>query len=429
LNKLHPQLDLETRALAYYIQSHMQTLTEPTYVSGGLARCITEWRKSGRTDEMVDLALSCMALAVYGRTQSHPPAVADALSRYYCLLQVLQQHIGQIEDRKVGEYDVDACLLTIFIIARFEGVTHSPSDPEPRYTFKHIQNWSHRDGASAILNRWYDDPAHAAPTVIIQESRRGIIRASILRNHLLPDWIRDGEPFGEKDLELEYDRIFVRVLNLHYRFRSCKEKESLQASEIVEMSDEARDLDKALEAWVVHFPTGYAYQLHTLTDSGPWPRQHVYSSAAFTFSKLGHAALWNQYFTARMLLSSTHLRILGLSRPNSMCDKGYEHQARVCSYKLKKMSECMASAIPACLERIKAEPGESLEANISFTSDAEEIKPYVAHLVIWPLCIAASLEGVDSQIQKWFKSELAALGNIIGDGILSRADLDGYPML
>jgi hypothetical protein len=106
-----PQFDLQTRALAYYLQYHFQALKDVPNLSVGLSECVSASKVSGRTCPMVDLALSSMALAVYSRIQQHPPAAIEASSRYYRLLRVAQERIAQLAIPTLDERDIDACLL------------------------------------------------------------------------------------------------------------------------------------------------------------------------------------------------------------------------------------------------------------------------------------------------------------------------------
>jgi hypothetical protein len=96
---------------------------------------------------MVDLALSSIALAVYSRTQQHPLAATEASSRYYRLLRVAQERIAQLGIPTLDERNIDACLLAFFLMGRFEGATHRPSDLNSKESFTWLHNFSHHDGA------------------------------------------------------------------------------------------------------------------------------------------------------------------------------------------------------------------------------------------------------------------------------------------
>ena len=379
---------------------------------------------------MVDLALSSIALYYYSRAQQHPPAATEASSRYYRLLRVAQQRIAQVGIPTLDEQNIDACLLAVYLMGRFEGATYRPGNLNSKDTSTSLQSWSHHDGAMAILKVWYDNPSHNTATSIIKQTRRGLIRSSLLRNLPLPDWMLDGSRFGEHDLELDYDRIVVRITNLHYASAGLQQKSGLQIAKAEELNNEARELDKALQDWAAQMPSTCSYQRHILPEPNPWPRRHFYSSIVYSYSRPGYAAVWSQYFAARMLINSTRLRFLELSRPNPVVDFTHEQQRQECISQLKAMTDSLASTIPFCLERFKADNPTSPIRQTSVTLNThEEIKPYLASSVVWPLTIASSLEGIDVRQQLWFRYELARLGRITGDGVLECAETDQWAIL
>jgi hypothetical protein len=379
---------------------------------------------------MVDLALSSMALAVYSRTQQHPQAATESSSRYYRLLRVAQERIAQVGITTLDERNIDACLLAIFLMGRYEGARQRPGDLNSKDSFTSLQSWYHHDGAMAILKVWNDNLSHNTATFIMKQTRRGLIRSSLLRNLPLPDWMLNGKHFGEHDLELDYDRMVVRIANLHYASASLQQKNGLQIAKAEGLNNEARELDKALQDWAAQIPSTCSYQRHILTEPDPRPRKHFYSSIVYSYSRPGYAAVWSQYFAARMLINSTRLRVLELTRPNPLADFTYENQRLECITQLKAMADSLASTIPFCLERFKTNNPNSpiRQTSITFNTN-EEIKPYLASLAVWPLTVASSLEGIDIRQQQWFRSELARLGRITGDGVLECAETDQWAIL
>ena len=380
---------------------------------------------------MVDLAISSMALAVYSRTQQHPPAATDASIKYQQLLRIARVTIPTLDER-----NIDDCLLAIFFMSRYEDVIHRPSSLNSKTPFAmSVQSFSHHDGALAILKIWKDRLSYSHPaTDIIKQTRRGVIRSALLRNLALPEWMLKGSLFGENGLELDYDRIIVRIANVRHQLSTLLQQEaSLQTtshepliSRAEELNKEARDIDKALEDWTAQIPSDWCYQRYTLIDPHPWPRRHFYSSIIYSYSSPAYAVFWNHYFATRMLIDSTRLRVLELSRPNS--DDFAHKQQLECFSHMKVMADNLASSVPFCLQRFKvADSPNSLfcQSSITLTTN-EEIKPYMAGLIVWPLTIASSLEGVDFRQKLWFKTELAHLGRIVGAGVLECAETDQW---
>jgi hypothetical protein len=282
----------------------------------------------------------------------------------------------------------------------------------------------------AILKVWNDNLSHNTATFIIKQTRRALIKSSLLRNLPLPDWMLNGNRFGEHGQELNYDRIVVRLVNLHHASASLQQKNSLQIAKAEELNNEARELDKALQDWVAQVPSTCSPQRHILAKPNPWPRRHFYSSIVYSYPGPGNAAAWSQLFAVGMLINSTRLRVLELSCPNPLVDFTYEQQRLECIIRLEAMADSLAFSIPFCLERFKVDDPSSPIRQTSITLNTnEEIKPYLASLAVWPLTIASSLEGIDVRQQLWFRSELASLGRIIGDGVLECAETDQWAIL
>jgi hypothetical protein len=132
----------------------------------------------------------------------------------------------------------------------------------------------------------------------------------------------------------------------------------------------------------------------------------------------------------RMLINSTRLRVLELSRPKPLVDSTYEQQRLECVTQLEAMADNLASSIPFCLGRFKVDNPNSPIRQTSITLNTnDEIKPYLANLAVWPLAIASSLDGIDVRQQLWFRSELASLGRITGDGVLECVETDPWAIL
>ena len=380
---------------------------------------------------MVDLAISSLALSVFSRTKQHPPAAIEASSRYYRLLRVTREQIAQLEISRFDVRKIDACLLVASLMGRYEGANHRPGDFGSMKSLTSGQSWPHHEGAMAILKVWYDNMNHNTTTFIVKHTRRNLIRSSLLRDLPLPAWLQNGYNFGENGLELDYDRIIVRMVNLH---RVCvslrQQKNGLQPAQIRDLNSEACQLDNALQDWAAQIPSNCSYQRKIIPKHGNWPRKHFYSSIVYTFPGPGYASAWSQYFAMRMLISSTRLKILKLSHSTSLNDLIYERQRLDCITELKTLADHLASSIPFCLERFKVDDSSRLQGQSSITlTTNDDIKPYLATMVVWPLTIASSVTGIDVKQQLWFRSELARLGRVTGDGILEFAETDQWAIL
>jgi hypothetical protein len=424
-----PLIELKTHAVVYYLHYHLHPLIDAPSITQGISDDFLSIWQSRAECPILDLAVSSMALAVYSHTQQHPPAQIEASMRYQQLLPIIRKTILSVDER-----NIDDCLLAIFFMSRYEQVVYRPSRPNPKIPFATmVQGFSHHDGALAIVKVWKTQLSHCLPvTDIIKHTRRAMVRSALLRNRGLPEWILDGSRFGEQGLELEYDSIMVRIVNVRQRLAALlKKTDPFRVSQELsataeEIDQDARDIEKSLQDWTSHFPSTWCYQRHTLPDPHPWPKRDFYSTSVLSFPSPAYAALWNRYFAMTMLINSLRLRALKIIHPCS--DDFIDEQSLECLSRIKSMADDLASSVPFCLQRFKVidNHNSSSHQDSIIPTTSEDIKPYIAGIIIWPLSVASSISGVDIKQRTWFRSEVARFGRMEGDKVLECAELDPW---
>jgi hypothetical protein len=367
-----------------------------------------------------------MALTVFSRTQHHPAAAIEASMKYQRLLRISQKEILTLD-----EWSVDDCLLAIFFMARYEDAIYSPNHlnsgaPMP----KTLRSFAHHDGALSVLKIWKQSFAcRQQATSVIKHSRRGIIRSHLVRNVPLPEWVKDGASFGEHGSELEHDRIVVRIANIRHQV-SMLLKEAANprsilrnvASRAEELNEEAHDIDRTMEIWASTFPRTWYHQIHTLIMDRSSSTEDFYTSTVHSYANPIDGALWAQYYTMRMLINSTRLRVLEMI--HSKLNDSVLKQQWECTSRLRSMANNLASSIPFLLQRFKVENHLCSDQTLVTLNTKEEVRPYMANLVIWPLNVAASINDLDAKQKEWFRSKLSQLGRLVGYGNIESAKSD-----
>ena len=410
-----PSIDLQSRALLHYLDEHLRTRPQRLNLTDGLMQSVSLWMTQAKCP-MVDLAISSMALAVYSRTQRYPPAATEALVKYQKLLQLTQSIIPCL-----NETNIDSCLLTIFLMSRYEGVVHTPGNGIP--IIASLSVFSHHDGAMAVLKNWKNKRYTAPTSDIVKHSRRGIIKSAILRSISIPEWMKDGAVFGEEGTQLTYDKILVRLLNLRYDIFSLLRTGTNYIPDTVEdLTTQLLSLDLELEEWKDQFPKSWKYTKHALPSSIPLPTDHFFSRDIYTYPTLTAALHHTQYFWTRMLLISTQLRLSHFTSSSSSYPT-----SQFLSSTLQFLSHSLAASIPYILNKIHTTSTSSTPSISSSSTENlqlnkyDPLKGYTASLVVWPLSIASSLYGVDLDLQTWFRAELSVLGKVIGARVLECA--------
>ncbi|KAF7551773.1 hypothetical protein G7Z17_g4801 [Cylindrodendrum hubeiense] len=380
---------------------------------------------------MVDLAVSSLALAIFSRTQHNPTAAKEASSRYGRLLRVAQEQITQVRIQKLSDKGLDECLLTVVLMAWYETTTHRPASLTLNASLISLHSWSHHDGAMAILKIWNDSWSHNAPSSIIKQARRGIVRSALLRNLPLPNWIWNGTRFGEHDLDLAFDSILVRVVNLRHAFKVAEQKKRLQVVNAEYLSSEAQELDEACRKWESQIPTEWSYRQHMIPDSKSWSEKEFYSSTVYSYACHGYAAVWMQYFGVRLLLDSTRLGLLQLTYPRQTVDLEFHREHGELTAQLRENSESLSSTIPFSLGRFKLDRVGALdwshggELELTLCVD-DEIRPALALPAVWPLTMGSSIGSIEPKQETWFRTQLKRLGSVLGDGALECAGTDQW---
>ena len=370
---------------------------------------------------MVDLALTSMALFIFSRLQQHSPAAAEASTNYHRLLRIVQEQISLLEISQLDDQTLDASLLAVYLMGRYEAAICRRGD----LLRKDSPSFRHHDGAMAILRLWNDSSIRGPATFIMKQTRRGLIRSALLRNLPLPEWLLDGSRFGEHGIELDFDRIYVQIVDLHYKSRQIRRNSHLNNKDTKDLNNKAREIDDALQDWAARLPSSCACKQLRVEDSDI-PLRSLHSTTVYNYRSPVYGSVWAHFLAARMLINSTRLSILGTTQSISTLDSSleFEQQRLECSGKLATLAEDMVSTVPFCLEKFKVEGdcGSVIPKAEITTTTARRTKPYLASLIAWPLTIASSIKGIDEKQQSFFRAELARLGSILGGGVFEFAE-------
>ena len=422
-------VDLNSVAVTYYARYHMQPPSDNPEILKSMLHCILPRWTHNDQYRMLELAVTSKALATFSRTQNYPPAAVAASSKYRELLLMAHETITHIDKE-----NVDACLIAIFFMSRYEGVIYPSSQHQLQLPFlSTLQSFVHHDGAFTILKIWKYRFSHVQPpSDIVKLTRRGLIRSALLRGLEIPHWMLDGDLFGERGLDLEFDRIVVQIVNIRHRLSTLSADPQLRqhatdnAQEgFEELCRETQETDEILQQWAAGFPTLWSFTQHTLSNDGLWsPQKYFYSPTVYSYSNPAFAGAWANYYATRMLVLSTWITILEACRLNA------GKVAQDCHHSLECAANDLASSLPFCLQRFnKSEDHELISLDSIKLNKSRDIEPYLVSIMIWPLSLASSLKHVEIKQQCWFKSVLAHLGRVIGVSVFEYATTDRWPML
>ncbi|KAK8050201.1 hypothetical protein PG994_011931 [Apiospora phragmitis] len=318
------QLSLEVQAVTFYL-NHYATPLPPDALS--VTKSLDDYicaLSASAPSALLDEAIRCMALETWSRVvvqgggHHDARARAEAARHYQALLSLARRAVARLDAA-----NLDDCLLGVFFLSRFDASTHGQAD-----LWRKLRTGPahHYHGAMAMLQYWKDHlrggggAGHHRCSPVVKESRRGLLRFLLMQGSEVPEWMRDGEVFGEAGFELVHDRVTVRTAGLrHQVLRLLRPMEGPSGPGVPngqllsDLNRGAQDLDRMLRDWARQFELSWIYQQHTLPPSDDSKRaQCVLSSKAYTYSKLSYALLWARYAAVRLLVNDAHLKILSL---------------------------------------------------------------------------------------------------------------------
>ena len=381
---------------------------------------------------MVDVAVSSMALAVFSKVQHHAQAAVEASIQYSKVLRTARTAIPELV---ISDKNIDACLLAVFLMSRYEDATYRDESSSPQiHDLSSLASFRHHDGAMALLKIWHSrqscgiQPASA----VIQQTRQGCIRSVFLRNLSVPRWMMDGSLFGESGLALDFDRVVVQLANLRHRIFKLGKRipvheespDKAKSQEAAIIYNELQDADEALGRWSEQVTQDWEYRAPTVEElKGTAPPEHFYSQQVYVYSTPASVALWIHFFAWKLLISATRLQALQYLGLDEAQARDVAHRRHLDIQVMHSMSLALASSVPFALQRLDyTHDGAFVSSTMPIKiRPSHEVDPSLAALIVWPLSIAASLEdGLDAGMRAWFASELSSTGKILGISVLRR---------
>lgn len=398
-----PSVDLRAQAISYYLHNHVQPLHDAPSITKAVEDDIETIYRSRPNCSMTQRAISVIALVLFGKTQNQPQAIVDACVAYQQLLQDIQVSISSPD-----ECDIEACLLAIFCMGRYEDAVHSTNQPITHMWA--LRSSSHHDGALAVLKAFRNRQGSGTQDIpdIVKHTRRGMIKSALLRNRNLPEWIVEGKEFGEEGLELEKDSMLVKLVGLRQRLRSLRDGQEKGAHNILQeaanIAKEAQDLDLEMSNWPNRFPSTWTREEHTLPAK---PGIRDSPQKVSSYQSFAYASIWTKHYAARMLVNSLLIQSLALANPlPPLSPTVSEISARA---NLTEMAEEFQCSLPFCF------------GNLEGTVKEEDMHPITIRWVAWPLTMVMLVEEFEGALKEVFVDAIVSIGKRVGIGALEKA--------
>ncbi|KAJ9142989.1 hypothetical protein NKR23_g6721 [Pleurostoma richardsiae] len=393
---------VEVHALNYWVHSFVFRPYElPDIGCEYTAYVLEQWDRAG-PDSILNLALSAVTHAVFGRARGVSDALEQAGRKY--ARSVMRAHAALREP--VVEGTIDGLLLASMLMSYYENVMfHRNKDTasaQPRTRF--WRNFCHHTGASGLLKLRRQKRYPPNPP-LDRAARRQIIRSCIIQGIPIPCCLRDGEWFGEEGATLTLDSLIVQLGDLRARYLGRFAE--WWSSDTRDISGQALDLDRALIAWAGTRPKDWDFSTSFIPDTmsgrGQDAPSHSYTTA-------GHATVWNRYRATRILTNSIRMRSVSASAQSFLAVAA---EYADCQKNIDLMAKDLQSGILSLLKS-----GTPSDFQSSGAATEGELLPKVASMLAWPLTISVSTQGVPTAEREWFRLQLKATARSLGDSVL-----------
>ncbi|KAH8690790.1 hypothetical protein BGW36DRAFT_411571 [Talaromyces proteolyticus] len=418
--------DLHSEAVAYFIHCHLDPTTSKLLRIGPPTEALlSNWNSS----PVLELAASSTALALFSRTKKYSPAAKLAFDSYQKSLIALRTALSDPE-----HIDIDACLLAVCLLGRYEDAVFT-FDQNIGIPFEEsMQNRKHLTGAIALLEYWVNYPSGTkVPTDAIKYARRTLRKAATFGHIDLPDWLSDGDLFGEQGLIQDLDRILFRVINVRSQLmpfskwqfgsqRICLESMSTLRT----IQQELSAIDTALVECRAGRADISACTQHTLAAHRVYSKHHFLQSRVYSHQSYAKAAYCAHYYGYRILVN--HLLICTLRLLAKYSPFKPRNPLVECQRTINYLAGELISIMPFGLDRFKISDYPGLFGDhITIKSD-EDRRLYVAELMAFPLLITSISDSIGLEYTDWFRSQLADTGRLLGYGVMESVTSSSWPI-
>lgn len=418
--------DIHSEAVSFFFNRHLGPGTNGLLKRGFPNSTLSLRRGSS---PILDDAVSSIALALFSRSKLYPHATTLAFDSYQKSLRTLQTALSAPES-----IDIDACLLAVCLLARYENVVYTFGQDNTTPLTRTVKNRAHLLGAMALLKFWvYRPQSTAIPTETIRHTRYILRKAAIFGVIEFPEWLSDGAVFGEHGSMLKLDRILVRVIHVrnllrHYETDLSRPRISC-AKSILALNEIEKEL-KSLDIALADFESVYSVSNlvgQTLADRRfqVGAKEHFFSHKIYSHQSheiVAHCALFTGY---RMLV--IHLLIYTLKLIEKLSPWQLPTALNEYQQMLEDLTEDLRSIVPFGLDKltIMKDPGQFGD-HISIKPD-EERRHYIVDLMSLPLLIASTSESIQKDSTDWFRSQLAETGRFLGYSAMELAKTTSWP--
>jgi hypothetical protein len=242
----------------------------------------------------------------------------------------------------------------------------------------------------------------------------------------VPDWLQQGEDFGESGPALQIDSFMVRVAAFRSRALKFFPRASLALPTSIPDLDILAHTGKQLEGDLVDWAESMSGEWECNKSTPPEVANNdadsdTYESHRNSYTSHGHASLWLRQRALRLIINSIFIKFISARMQSSTNHAHLLWKQERMRGNLDSISGELCGDISYFFTHGSSdlEPRLTLNPVVpSFSTRGLTILPSLASMLAWPLAVAVSTENVPEPQRLWLQGKLSMVADSLGDAIL-----------
>jgi hypothetical protein len=242
----------------------------------------------------------------------------------------------------------------------------------------------------------------------------------------VPDWLQQGEDFGESGPALQIDSFMVRVAAFRSRALEFFPRASLALPTSIPDLDILAHTGKQLEGDLLDWAESMSGEWRCDKSMPPGVAHNdavgdTYEGHRNSYTSYGHASLWLRQRALRIIINSIFIKFISARMQHST---NHAHLLWK-QERMRRNLDSISGELCGDISYFFTHGSSDLEPSLTLTQVVPSLRtreltilPSLASMLAWPLAVAVSTENVPEPQRLWLQSKLSAVADSLGDAIL-----------
>jgi hypothetical protein len=244
----------------------------------------------------------------------------------------------------------------------------------------------------------------------------------------VPDWLQQGEGFGEAGPAMQIDSFMVRVAAFRSRALEFFPRASVALPTSIPDLDILAHTGKQLEGDLVDWAESMSGEWKCNKSTTPEATNKnadddSYEGHRNSYTSHGHASLWLRQRALRLIINSIFIKFISVRMQH-----GTNHEHLL--WKQERMRgnlDLISRELCGDISYFFSPGPSDLEPSLTLTAVVPLLRvptreltilPSLASILAWPLAVAVSTENVPEPQRRWLQRKLSVVADSLGDAIL-----------